>query len=200
MAHPLKQQAKVRTNPVKDSTCSVTVPAVKFSDLWKSYPSEQPYVDKKTGKAPHGYENQCAIKVSWAIHGVGVQMKSFNGAAVSVDGKRLSVRAEELARWLKKQPFCGLPSVPAVVTGAEWAKTIKGKTGIVFFANYWQRDGERSRATGDHIDLWNGTRLTASGLMGSVQSFLRFTANIGSISGLYSDLGKSTEILFWEVK
>jgi hypothetical protein len=64
------------------------------------YPSSKPYVDK-SGDPPKGFENQCAIKVSVALHAAGVDMKSFRGAAVTVDGKRLAIRAEELAAWLK---------------------------------------------------------------------------------------------------
>lgn len=199
MSKSLKQHSSVKTNGDKGSVCKIAVPTVRFSDLWKQYPTKPPYIDKTTGAPPPGYENQCAIKVSWAIHDAGIQMKSFKGASVNVDGKKLAIRAEELATWLKKQPFCGLPASPTIVTGPDWTKKIKGRTGIVFFANYWMRDGER-QASGDHIDLWNASKLTASGLMGSMQSFLRFTANIGAISGLYSDLGKSTEILFWELK
>lgn len=68
--------------------------------------------------------------------------------------------------------------------------------------NYWRRSGETSTATGDHIDLWSGSRLTATGL-----SFLSTFGRRPGISTIgagtswgYSDLGKSTEILFWEIK
>ena len=61
---------RVRTNNILGSICKVEVPPVTFSALWAAYPGKPPYVDAKTGKAPAGYENQCAIKVSAALHGV----------------------------------------------------------------------------------------------------------------------------------
>ena len=52
----LVQQARVRTNKIKESVCSVEVTPVTFEKLWGSYPSGHPYVDPKTGKPPSGYE------------------------------------------------------------------------------------------------------------------------------------------------
>src|SRR5471032_504039 len=195
MSKVLRQQTKVQTNTTKDSVCKIDVPAVHFADLWQSYPGKLPYLDPKTGKPPLGYENQCAIKVSWAIHGVGVQMKSFKDAAVSVEGKKLAVRAEELATWLKRIPLCGLPAVPLNITGKDWRTKIDGKTGIVFFKDYWRRDGQK-HPTGDHIDLWNKSKLTSTGLLGSLVTFARFTIGMQSFWGLYYNLGDSSEILF----
>lgn len=167
-----------------------------FADLWSSYPSEYPYIDPQTGNPPRGYENQCAIKVSTAIYGAGATMKSFKGATVSVKGNKLSVRAEELAGWLKLQPFCGLPRIPQNITGADWQTKIKGKTGIVFFKDYWTRSSNEKIPSGDHIDLWNESKLTPG-----LASFWRFTLGISSFRLIdLSDLGKSTEILFWEIK
>lgn len=172
---------------------------VSFADLWETYPSQHPYLDKETGKAPKGYENQCAIKVSVALHNVGIEMKSFAGAAVAINGRRAAIRAEQLAAWLKKQPFKALPAVPAMIAGDDWQDKIEGKTGIIYFANYWKREGETTKPSGDHIDLWNGERLTNNGFRGTLQTFLRFTLNIHSGPG-YSDLKNATEILFWEIQ
>lgn len=110
MGSALAQKARVRTNSKKDLVCSVNVQAAEFATLWASYPGGLPFVDPKTGKPPPGYENQCAIKVSVAIHGVGVEMKSFRGAAESVNGLPAALLASQLAAWLKQQPFCGCPS------------------------------------------------------------------------------------------
>lgn len=202
MAKVLNQQAQVRTNTTKDSVCRIGIDAVTFARLWASYPSGHPYVDSKTGKPPPGFSNQCAIKVSMAIHGAGIEMKSFRGNAIKIDGFTTSYVAEQLASWLKLQPFCGLPKEPENVTGKHWEVAIKGRTGIIFFANYWKRDGESTTPTGDHIDLWNGSRLTAN----APNLVRRF--GISSIQWLpgplsaynFSDLGNSTKILFWEVK
>lgn len=201
----LKQQARIRTNITKDSVCSVGVDAVTFAKLWESYPSGNPYIDPKTGKPPPGYDNQCAIKVSAAIHGSGIEMKSFRGAAVIMKGLKTAVVATQLADWLKLQPFCGLPRWPVKVTGPEWHDNIAGKTGIVYFENYWARSStEKSddKPTGDHIDLWNGSRLTAGGLsfISTLGRRMGLTSVGAGTSWGYSDLGRSTEILFWEIK
>ena len=214
MSKVIKQQAIVRTNTTKDSTCRIEVEAVSFANLWAAYPSNPPYVDSKTGKPPKGFSNQCAIKVSVAIHGAGIEMKSFTAQVIGVNpkdfgrvvinGKNTATLAQQLVMWLKKQPFCGLPQQPENITGADWEKKIKGRTGIVGFADYWMRKPDKKdRPTGDHIDLWNGSRLTASGLIGTMTTAARF---LGQRSFLprtdygYSDLGGSKAILFWEIK
>lgn len=198
----LVQQAKVRTNTTKDSVCSINVEPVTFAKLWESYPSGHPYTDPKTGKPPPGYENQCAIKVSAAIHGAGIEMKSFKGASVTLNNLKTAVVATQLAEWLKLQPFCGLPKEPENITGKEWEGKIKGRSGIIYFEDYWHRQGETKTATGDHIDLWNGSRLTAN----AANNVRRI--GINSIQWLpwpftdlnFSDLSGSKKILFWEVK
>jgi len=193
---------KVRTNDTPGSLCKVSVEPVKFADLWSAYPSSPPYLDPKTGKPPKGYSNQCAIKVSAALHANGVEMKSFRGGNVKLNGKTAATGATELANWLKLQPFCGLPKAPEDVTGKDWDKKIQGRTGIVYFENYWFRDGETKNPTGDHIDLWDGSGLTPN----PANRLRRF--GISSIQWLpealsqynFSDLGRSTKILFWEIK
>jgi hypothetical protein len=198
----LVQQARIRTNTTKDSVCSVQVEAVTFAKLWSSYPGGHPYVDPKTGKAPPGFKNQCAIKVSIAIHGAGIEMKSFRGDAKKVNGLPVAYVAAQLAEWLTLQPFCGLPMKPENVTGKDWQDKIKGRTGIIYFANYWHREDDKKGPTGDHIDLWDKTRLTAN------PPNLARRLGISSIQWLpgpladfnFSDLGNSTTILFWEVK
>jgi hypothetical protein len=172
---------------------------VAFSALWNAYPNSKPYVDKKTGDPPQGFENQCAIKVSVALHGAGVEMKSFRGAHVLIDGKYAATGATDLASWLKSQRIPGISSPAVNVTGEDWQEKIKGKTGIVYFADYWARPGETKNRSGDHIDLWNGGRLTASGLEGAAVTFLRFGLGVNSGPG-FSDLGKAATILFWEVR
>ncbi|MDO3620220.1 type VI secretion system amidase effector protein Tae4 [Ralstonia pseudosolanacearum] len=216
---PLKQKAQVRTNTTKDSVCRIDVPAVKFADLWANYVTGDPYRDPKTGKVPPGFGNQCAIRMSATLHQVGIEMKSFTQANVTLapgeqfgrillDGKYAAVRANQMGSWLSKQPFCGLPPKPENISGQEWESKVKGRTGIIMFDGYWARDGESaSSASGGHIDLWNGSRLTMSsfgeglatiGRYIGIQSF-RQGARVASTFS-YSDLRNSKTILFWEVK
>jgi len=172
---------------------------IEFVKLWNAYPDKKPYLDAKTGEPPSGYENQCAIKVSVALHGAGVDMTSFKGRQVLLAGHKAAVGASQLAEWLEKQRIQGIPAHPQNITGPTWQDTIKGRTGIVYFANYWLRSGETRNPTGDHIDLWNGWRLTASGLAGAVVTVLRFGLGVDTGPG-FSDLGKATKILFWEIR
>lgn len=214
MSKVIVQKATVRTNPIKDSVCRLDVEPVKFSDLWGYYPTKPPYVDPKTGKPPPGFTNQCAIKVSVAIHGAGIEMKSFTAKVIGanpkdfglikINGKNTATLASQLAQWLKKQPFCGLPQQPENITGEDWEKNIKGRTGIVYFADYWQRQGEsETTRSGDHIDLWNESRLTHN-----IANFarrlginsVRWLPTVGSLDINFSDLAGSKTILFWEVK
>lgn len=181
------------------SVVAQKTPRVTFSALWEGYPGSKPYKDAKTGEVPKGYENQCAIKVSVALHAAGIAMKSFRGAAVTLGGKNAAIRATEMAAWLKTQHIDGMAASPVNVTGENWQDTIKGKSGIVYFADYWAREGGEKTPTGDHIDLWNGSRMTASGFEGTVVTLLRFSLGVNAGPG-FSDLGKAKTILFWEVK
>ena len=205
MSKVITQKVHVRTNTAKESICKVNVEPLKFADLWGNYPSAPPFVDPKTGKPPPGYSNQCAIKVSVAIHQSGIEMKSFKGASrILVNGKNTAALASDLADWLKKQPFCGLQQDHEGITGKIWEQKIKKRTGIVYFADYWKRKTDHeTKPTGDHIDLWNGSRLTASGLVGTLVTTARYFGRDSFMPGNdwgYSDLGTSKEILFWEIK
>ena len=214
MTKTLVQQAKVRTNTVKDSVCKIDVPAVKFSDLWDNYVTGTPY---KPGPNDKGdYSNQCALRMSATFHKVGIQMKSFSQKTVKpmpgaqalgrvmMDGLPAAVRAYELGEWLKLQPFCGLPKQPENITGKDWESKVKGRTGIVMFHAYWTRDGESAaNASGGHIDLWNGSRLTISGFWDGFATVGRYLGQQSFFPGTrygYSDLRNSKIILFWEVK
>lgn len=196
-------KTRVRTNDTRNSLCKVEVPPIEFRKLWDAYPKDHhPYVDPKTNKAPPGYENQCAIRVSAALHGAGVEMKSYTGASVALNGMKAAVVATQLSQWLSLQPFCGLPKTAENITGKDWEGKIKGRTGIVYFENYWKRKGETKVATGDHIDLWNGSGLTPNAAnrlrrMGidSIQWLPGFLDDLN-----FSDLANSSRILFWEIR
>lgn len=205
----------VTTNPTKDSVCSITVRPITFQQLWDNYVIGDPYKDPATGSPPAGFGNQCAIRMSATLHRVGVAMKSFTPANVAVkpgtkfgrillDGKYAAVRADQLGSWLSKQPFCGLPQHPENITGADWESKVKGRTGIIMFDSYWTRAGEStSHASGGHIDLWNGSRLTISGFWDGFATIGRAMGVHSFLPGTdfgFSDLRNSKTILFWEIK
>lgn len=202
----------VRTNSTPNSIKEVSLHAVTFQELWANYPSGDPYDNP-------AYKDQCAIRMSVTFHRVGIEMKSFSEKLIKplsgqksigriiLDGKATATRADELGEWLRLQPFAGLPKAEDI-TGADWESKVKGRTGIVQFSRYWARDGESAAsASGGHIDLWNGSRLTISGFFDGmatigrymgVQSFRQGATVFSAVS--YSDLRGSKSILFWEIK
>ncbi|KHK57169.1 hypothetical protein PI87_07990 [Ralstonia sp. A12] len=211
---PLKQKAQVKTNTTPGSVCRVDVPAVTFAELWANYETGNPYRDTKTGKVPPGFGNQCAIRMSVTLHRTGIEMKSFIPANVTVklgsqfgrilmSGKYTAVLADQMGSWLSKQPFCGLGKTEDI-TGPDWESKVKGRTGIIMFDSYWARDSDSAgSASGGHIDLWNGSRLTISGPLGSIATVGRMFGMNSLFPGTslgFSDLRNSRKILFWEVK
>jgi hypothetical protein len=200
----------VRTNNTPGSIKEVELRAITFAELWDNYPSGNPYNNPD-------YENQCAIRLSVALHRVGIGMKSFSQKLIQpmnsdkigrilLDGKPTATRADEMGQWLKLRPFAGLPKAENV-TGEDWQSKVKGRTGIIQFSRYWTRERENTaNASGGHIDLWNKDTLTPS-----TESFLRFRLGVPEIrnplswfrgrnDNIYSDLGRSKQILFWELK
>jgi hypothetical protein len=198
----------VKTNATQDSTKEVQLRAVTFRELWDNYPSGNPYDNP-------AYTNQCAIRMSVTFHHVGIEMKSFSQKLIKpaagqpsigriiLNGKATATRADELGEWLELQPFAGLPK-PEDITGSGWESRIRGRTGIIQFSRYWARDGESTaNASGGHIDLWNGQRLTISSPFNAVSTISRFFGGNSFFPGTdfgWSDLGKSKKILFWEIK
>jgi len=202
------KSTKVRTNNTPGSVKEVPLQAITFKQLWDNYPSGNPYDNP-------AYTDQCAIRMSVTLHRVGVEMKSFSqktvkpmsGAAtigrIILDGKATATRADELGEWLQLQPFAGLPKAENI-TGADWESKVKGRTGIIQFSRYWTRTGESAaNASGGHIDLWNGSRLTVSSAPDAVATYSRVVGLQSLFPGTsfgWSDLRNSKQILFWEIK
>ncbi|AUT58454.1 type VI secretion system amidase effector protein Tae4 [Paraburkholderia terrae] len=198
----------VRTNSTPGSIKDVQLRVVTFQELWDNYPSGNPYDNS-------AYKDQCAIRMSVMFHRVGIEMKSFSEKLVRplsdqpsigriiLDGKATATRADELGEWLKLQPFAGLPKAEDI-TGSDWESKVKGRTGIVQFSRYWTRAGETtSNASGGHIDLWNGARLTISSAPDAVATISRYFGGQSFFPGTgfgWSDLRNSKQILFWEIK
>lgn len=161
--------------------------SITFSDLWEKYP-EGDSCDKQ-------FSNQCAINLSQCLVNAGISLTSFSGTKCWFGHKPAHIlRAQEMANWLKQRPFVGCPE-PTILTGETFIEAIRGKTGLIFFADYWQRSNEQgtNRRTGDHIDLWNRNRLQAE------WSWVRINLGV-SWDGVISDFRLSKEVLFWEIK
>lgn len=167
---------------------------IKFEIIWQNYPNEHPCIDPKTKSPPAGYSNQCAMRVGYALEKSGVSFASFQGNRCPYSPKNggMVAGAQELANWLGPNRFPGCPK-SETYTGKDVFDNIKGRTGIIFLANYWQRSGETgSTRTGDHIDLWNGSRMTAFSSL--------FRVHLGvAWDGIWSDFRGASKALFWPI-
>lgn len=189
---------EIITNKTKNSILKVTVRKVLFETLWDNFPSSA--VEHETNGVINNY---CAVNLSDALLKSGIGLKSFKGTKCWGCPSRKSphaIRAQELANWLKRQPFIGCPK-PERMDGSSFREKLDGRTGIVFFKDYWQRSSEvgTEHRTGDHIDLWDGRGVDKLASQSFLEDFL--TNSLGMYyDGLYSDKKLSKEILFWEIK
>ncbi|UIA82979.1 type VI secretion system amidase effector protein Tae4 [Erwinia tracheiphila] len=98
-----------------------------------------------------------------------------------------------MANALRLSLFNGMaPMVKVTVDNFE--AVLRNERGIIFFKDYWRRSGESfSNRSGDHIDLWNGKRIT------TLSSYFRIQWGV-HFDGVYSDFFKSQEIWFWKIR
>jgi len=157
---------------------------VPFLVLW----SNHPHVKGEDPLLPVArYPDQCAANLWAALTRSGVDTRSFHGTmSWEKPGPNYAIRAQEVADWLAK-PVAGFGKVQKF-KGAEAFDKMKKTNGIVFFQNYWGPGRQ-----GDHIDLWNGSRLT------TLSSWLRIQTGI-SWDGVWSDYKKAQSIWFWPVR
>lgn len=166
---------------------------IKFTKLWESYPTIQGDKAPCKTNGKKNFEDQCAIRLGVALASSGVKTTNLVPKGrhcwhhESSQGHVLA--AEELANGLARFPIGGIQK-KIKIDPATFQKDISGKKGIIFFKDFWTRNGENFRnRSGDHIDLWNGSRLTDWRTWFLISS----TFNTG---GNYS---KSKEIWFWRV-
>jgi hypothetical protein len=96
-----------------------------------------------------------------------------------------------MASWLKNSNFSWLGDLQKI-NPKNFQDDLDGKTGIIFFKDYWQRGSESvTNRSGDHIDLWNEDQITTGGML---------TRSIYEFFGVVSDLNNSKDIWFWEIK
>jgi hypothetical protein len=165
---------------------------VKFQPIWDVYPDiradgvHDPCVDKKGNKV---YGNQCAIRLGEAFKLAGIIVpRTDSTAQCKLAGHPQHVLlAEQLGMWLLYQKV-RFGAVEKKV-GQKWdptngvsAASYAKRKGVIFFKDFWARDGENEakNPTGDHIDLWDGTRQ-------------------GSSSGNDSYFTRSKQVWFWEL-
>jgi len=188
MTKALSQRAKVTTNKTAGSVCQLNVEAVKFKVLWSAYPGSDP-CDAKDADGKRLFSNQCAIRTSYALKTVGVTFKSYATSRkcwVHPNADHC-LAAKELADWLELQPFAGCRKAE-IVTGESWRDKVIDRTGIICFEDYYAPE---NGSGGDHIDLWNGSRMTP------LSSWFR--TRFGIVVPNWSDLRKARKIRFFPI-
>lgn len=160
-----------------------------FAKLWSNHPivkGDAPLLDRAV------YANQCAINVGAALMRSGLKLNGYTGAwSWNKEGARYPIRAEELARWLAS-PHAAIAKVEKIA-GKKYVSRIAGRCGIIFYKDYWGPGN-----AGDHIDLWNGSRLT------DWTSWARIHVRLGDVGihtvGGGSDMEKAKAVWFWPLQ
>lgn len=123
---------------------------LSFKKLWASHPTvkgEQPLLDTKT------YETNAP---STCMRRLNAPASTSRLSVASFPGRRTSRNTLFVPKsWPTglRRPLVGCTGLRN--SRGEAFDKIEGKRGIVFFQNYWGPGNQ-----GDHIDLWNGSRLT----------------------------------------
>lgn len=171
----------------KNATPSFNFPTRKipsFDALWSAHP----VIGGNGSTLDRGkYPLQCAINLFAAMLGAGFDMSTYSGRlSERKGGHRYGLSAEEFARWLDQRK-CGIGGSVKLKDADPFAQ-IKNKTGIIYFANFYGR-------TGDHIDLFNGVRMTRR------TSWLRIHLDITVLEEYFDwgDYREAEEIRFWLV-
>ncbi|KAB8313010.1 hypothetical protein EH228_02335 [Erwinia endophytica] len=137
--------------------------ALSFESLWNAHPTVKgENAPCRLSNGLKAFDDQCAISVGTALARCGCDVTRLKATFCWQHPKKEGhiLRAEELANALRIAPFEGM-AVMIRVTTDNFEKTLRNETGIIFFKDYWRRPGESfGNRSGDHIDLWNGTRLT----------------------------------------
>ncbi|MEE3660510.1 T6SS effector amidase Tae4 family protein [Brenneria sp. g21c3] len=168
---------------------------VIFADLWNAHPEvkgdENPCRRKDGHKA---FDDQCAIRIGTALARCGYDVsnsgQNFVGSIPKV--KAISYELKNSPMRLNSAPIPGI--FPAVKVDVKNFEQVLGEqTGIIFFKDYWHRRNESfANRSGDHIDLWNSSRLTLR------SSYFRIQWGF-SWEGQFSDFFDAKEIWFWKV-
>ncbi|MBI3775854.1 MAG: type VI secretion system amidase effector protein Tae4 [Gammaproteobacteria bacterium] len=127
---------------------------VSFGMLWDNHPSNRGDDHPCITNGASNFSDQCAIRFGIALERSGLSLKSFRGARCWF-GHGHVLRAQEIADWLRHGTTAvGMPDISGRTSYASYTT----RSGIVFFRNFWGSGNQ-----GDHIDLWNGSRMPGSG-------------------------------------
>ena len=180
---------------------------IVFSDLWRGHPINEsvqtpciaPYdLTNLEGefirKGLPVFHNQCAIRMGVALRRAGVQPSQVGGCTtcgVHPREEMHTINANQLANVLARARIDGMGPIERFSGpgAATYYPEIFGRTGIIYVQDYWKRTSDSDRATGDHIDVWNGFRSSSKWLM---EWF--------SWLGYYSNYAGAGELWFWPVE
>ncbi len=168
---------------------------ITFNNLWDNFPDKsvmKARCQNKQPKSTRPFGNYCAILLSDTLIRSGISTQRAKAKKCwSHAGMRHILLAEEMADWLRMSHFSWLGKLEKI-NPKSFQDDLDGRTGIIFFKDYWQRGNESfEQRSGDHIDLWNKDEITSSSML--TRSILEFFRRV-------SDLNESYEIWFWEVK
>ncbi|MBI3561966.1 MAG: hypothetical protein HY080_09665 [Gammaproteobacteria bacterium] len=170
-----------------------------FQKLWDNHPTITGNDNPCTTNGKVNFSDQCAIRLGVALAACGVNTAHLPGVRHCWQHKKSEghvLVAEELAHGLKRFPVGGLGSLQHIKP-AEFKEVLASQKGIILFKDYWRRtvNGKKEEyrnRSGDHIDLWNGQRLT------SWFSWVRIQANF-SWEGSFTNFRQAKEIWFWRI-
>ena len=160
-----------------------------FRELWYNHPTIRED-ERLPCQRPNGvpnFANQCAIRLGVCLQRSDL-FRGFDGVQCwyGHSGEGHSLRARELARWMKrKRSRFGECEIR---TGVDW-EDYRGRNGFIFCENFW---GENN--TGDHIDLWDGTGEYM------IESSDFFWEGPALASGGLDYIERSERVWFWEVE
>lgn len=172
---------------------------ITFKQLWDNHPTQTGDDNPCNKNGNPLFPNQCSIRMGTCLARCGIDTSKIPGVTHcwyhdKSDGH--VIRAEELAKGLTRYTIVGIQKIQLVAPN-EFEKVLASKTGIIFFKDYWRRENNGKKEafrnrSGDHIDLWNGSRLT------DWTSWFRIQWRI-SWEGYWSDYAQSKSIWFWQV-
>jgi len=168
---------------------------ITFETLWKNHPEIFGDSGPCRTNGAKNFSDQCAINLGVALRRSGFDMGKLRGARFCWQHPRSDghvLAAEELAGALSRTSIANVQPVRKLKAEA-FEETLDGQQGIIFFKDFWARGNETfGNRSGDHIDLWNGRRLTHWLTYARIQYGL-------VIEGRISDFHESREIWFWRV-
>lgn len=166
-----------------------------FNTLWKNHPEIFSDAAPCRTNGAKNFSDQCAINLGVALRRSGVDLSRLSSVRYCWQHPKSEghiLAAEEMANALSRIITPGLRSMKKIKP-ENFEDELTGQQGIIFFKDFWRRGNESfGNRSGDHIDLWNGRRLT------DWLSYPRIQLGF-SIEGTFSDYHESREIWFWKV-